>query len=108
MVYLPMGYLYGSRFVYKDAETDATIHSLRNELYCEDYADIPWVKTRNWVSPLDDYSPIPLVMKTLQNMLACYENWDIFQPFKNFVRKKGIEFSCAYIHAEDVQTNFIE
>ncbi|KAL3940192.1 MAG: hypothetical protein SGBAC_005219 [Bacillariaceae sp.] len=108
MVYLPMGYLYGSRFVYKDAETDATIQSLRSELYCENYTNICWVKTRHWVSPLDDYSPIPLVMKTIQNLLACYENWSIFQPFKSYVREKGIVFSLEYIHAEDNQTNYIE
>ena len=32
MVYLPMGYLYGSRFVYDKAETDPTIQSLRKEV----------------------------------------------------------------------------
>ena len=32
MVYLPMGYLYGVRFVYKDAETDGVILSLRKEV----------------------------------------------------------------------------
>jgi hypothetical protein len=108
MVYLPMGYLYGSRFVYSKAETDETIQSLRDELYCEPYAEIPWVSTRHWVAGLDNYSQIPWVMKTLQNILARYENWDIFQPFKNIVRKKGIEFSLEYIHAEDTQTNYIE
>ena len=32
MVYLPMGYLYGSRFVYEDAEADDIILSLRKEV----------------------------------------------------------------------------
>jgi squalene cyclase len=32
MVYLPMGYLYGSRFVYSQAETDPLIQSLRQEV----------------------------------------------------------------------------
>ena len=32
MVYLPMGYLYGSRFIYKDAETDPLIADLRKEV----------------------------------------------------------------------------
>lgn len=108
MVYLPMGYLYGSRFVYSKAETDETIQSLRDELYCEPYAEVTWVSTRNWVSDLDNYSPIPWVMKMLQSILARYENWDIFQPFKNAVREKGIKFSMLYMHAEDNQTNYIE
>jgi squalene cyclase len=32
MVYLPMGYLYGSRFVYSHAETDPLIKELRKEV----------------------------------------------------------------------------
>ena len=32
MVYLPMGYLYGSRFTYSDAETDPLIGELRKEV----------------------------------------------------------------------------
>ena len=39
MVYLPMGYLYGSRFVYDKAETDPTIQSLRKEV-SENYTKI--------------------------------------------------------------------
>jgi hypothetical protein len=32
MVYLPMGYLYGTRFTYFDAETDLLIQELREEV----------------------------------------------------------------------------
>ena len=32
MVYLPMGYLYGSRFIYSDAEKDPLIADLRKEV----------------------------------------------------------------------------
>jgi hypothetical protein len=100
MVYLPMGYLYGSRFVYEKAETDPVIQSLRQELYCEDYESISWMKTRHWVAPMDNYSPIPLIMKYLQNGLARYENWGILQPFKNYARSFGLKFSLEYMHAE--------
>lgn len=108
MVYLPMGYLYGSRFVYDKAETDELILSLREELYCEDYATIPWMQTRHLIAPMDNYSPIPFVMEFAQNMLARYESWPFIQPFKNFVRKFGLEFSRDYMAAEDLQTNFID
>jgi hypothetical protein len=108
MVYLPMGYLYGCRFVYDQAETDPLIQSLRQELYCEPYESIPWTKTRHWVADMDNYSPIPWFMKTLQNILACYENWAVFQPFKTYVRKLGLAFSIDYMHAEDLQTNYID
>ena len=110
MVYLPMGYLYGHRFVYDNADKDDVILSLREELYCQgqSYDEIPWIETRHWIAPMDNYSPIPFVMKILQNMLAFYENWSIFQPFKNYVRKKGLDFTISYIQAEDLQTNYID
>ena len=108
MVYLPMGYLYGHRFVYSKASTDPLIQSLREELYCEPYDSISWMETRHWVAPMDNYSPIPWVMKTLQNGLARYESWSVFQPFKRYLRRLGLEFSRDYMHAEDLQTNFID
>ena len=108
MVYLPMGYLYGSRFVYDKAETDPLIQSLREELYCEPYESIEWMKTRHLVAPMDNYSPIPFIMSFAQNVLARYETWAIFQPFKNYVREYGLKFCLEYMAAEDLQTNFID
>lgn len=108
MVYLPMSYLYRRRFRYSQAETDPTIQSLRKELYCEPYDSIPWGQTRHCVAPMDNYSPIPWIMATAQNVLACYETWAIFQPFKNFVSKFALKFCLDYMHAEDLQTNFID
>jgi len=109
MVYLPMGYLYGSRFVYANAETDPIIAELRTELYAgQSYDSIPWTKTRQFIADTDNYSPIPMVMRILQNVLARYENWAIFDGFRNYFRKKGLEFSIEYMKAEDLQTNFID
>jgi squalene/oxidosqualene cyclase-like protein len=110
MVYLPMGYLYGHRYVYRDAETDDVVASLRKELYPQypDYHTIPWRTTRHWIADTDNYSPIPWVMKTLQNLLARYEEWSIVQPFKRYVRQRGLEFSLDYMDAEDLQTNYID
>ena len=107
MVYLPMGYLYGTRFVYNKASTDPVIQSLRQELYVQDYHSISWRKTRHMVAPMDNYSPIPLVMRVLQNVLARYETWSIFQPFKTRVRALGLQYCIDYMAAEDWQTNFI-
>jgi len=108
MVYLPMGYLYGSKFVYENASTDPLIASLRDELYCETYADINWSQTRHFVAPMDNYSPIPTFMKFAQNALAIYESFSLIQPFKNFVRKAGLNFCVDYMAAEDLQTNYID
>jgi squalene cyclase len=107
MVYVPMAYLYGVRFVYPDAEKDPLIAALRNELYPEDYESIPWRKTRHRIAPMDNYSPLPWTMAVLQNILDRYENWTVLQPFKRWVRKPGVEFCRQYMHAEDLQTNYI-
>lgn len=108
MVYLPMGYLYGRRYVYENAEIDPIILSLRNdELYSESYQDIEWVKTRHMVAEMDNYSPISLAMRTINNILIKYETYSIFQPLKKYIRKFGLEFCLKYIEAEDMQTNYI-
>ena len=108
MVYLPMSYLYSRRYVYSRAESDPTILSLRKELYVEDYDTIPWIKTRHLVAPMDNYSPLPWMMKVIQNGLARYESWAIFQPFKNFIRSYANQFCIDYMAAEDLQTNYID
>jgi len=109
MVYLPMGYLYGSRFVYANAETDSLVAELRKELYADQsYDSIPWTKTRQLIAETDNYSPIPLVMRILQNVLARYENWFIFDWFRTHFRQHGLNFSMEYMKAEDLQTNFID
>lgn len=108
MVYLPMGYLYGSRFIYSDAETDPLIGELREELYCQPYGSIDWDSTRHLVAPMDNYSPIPAFMKFAQNCLSIYENWQIFGPLRGAVRKAGLRFCSEYMKAEDLQTNYID
>ncbi|GKY94922.1 hypothetical protein MPSEU_000457100 [Mayamaea pseudoterrestris] len=108
MVYLPMGYVYGTRLIYSDAETDPVILSLRKELYCEDYEQIQWSKTRHLVAPMDNYSPINPIMATVQNILARYESWPIFRPFRDDVRRRGLAFCVDYMAAEDQQTNYID
>lgn len=107
ILYLPMGYLYGAKVVYKEAETDPTILSLRKELYCEDYDSIPWSKTRLCSDPMDSYAPMGPLVKLSQAVFHYYEKLSFFAPFRNWVRREGIEFSLSYMKAEDLQTNYI-
>jgi len=104
MVYLPMGYLYGHKFTYANANTDPIIQQLRIDLYTQPYSNIPWSRTRHDISPLDNYSPIPWFMKTIQNILAVYEKY--FVP-TNY-RQLGLKFSHEYMCKEDLQTNYID
>jgi squalene/oxidosqualene cyclase-like protein len=108
MVYLPMGYIYGHRIVYGNAENDPLIRSLRKELYTTPYVNIKWIETRHMVAPMDNYSPIHPVMALLQNALARYETWSLFDMFRGWVRPPGLRFCLEYMKAEDLQTNFID
>mmetsp|Transcript_41349 Transcript_41349/g.95486 ORF Transcript_41349/g.95486 Transcript_41349/m.95486 type:complete len:558 (+) Transcript_41349:167-1840(+) len=106
MVYLPMCYLYGKRFVYDDAATDPTVVSLRSELYTADYDTIRWTKTRHYVADIDNYSPVHPLMEFLQNMLVYWE-W-FGGPLLRMVRKWGLSIALDYMKAEDLQTNFVD
>lgn len=47
LVYLPMSYLYGKRFV---GPVTNLVQSLRQELYTEPYQEINWNKARNTIA----------------------------------------------------------
>ena len=47
-------------------------------------------------------------MKFAQNCLSFYENWTAFRPFRDRARKAGLKFCLEYMHAEDLQTNYID
>ena len=64
MVYLPMCYLYGSRYVYPQAETDPLIAALRKEIYTTPYQDIVWDATRHWV-------PTPFFLACMRGVCVC-------------------------------------
>ncbi|XP_059456399.1 cycloartenol synthase-like [Corylus avellana] len=55
MVYLPMSYLYGKRFV---GPITSTIQSLRKELYTGPYREIDWNKARNDCAKERNWYPI--------------------------------------------------
>lgn len=102
MVYLPMCYLYCRRFC-ADAAKDPLLSALREELYTVPYEKVDWDGERHSVSPLDEYDPVTRLMKVLQNILAHYER----RPFM-WLRNKGLQFAIDYIHAEDLQTNYVD
>lgn len=101
MVYLPMCYLYAKRFT---APMDDTLLSLREELYCEPYASIPWLRHLHSVAPQDNYSPITLIMRLVHYLLVPYE---LLGGIKA-LRDAGASFAAEYMHAEDVQTNYVD
>jgi len=109
MVYLPMSYLWGRRYVYRDAETDPLILELRKELYDggDSYDAIDWRKSRSQVADLDNYSPVHPLMKVAQRALRLYEDSRLVAPLRSWLRRRGVAFAAAYAYAEDQQTNYV-
>ena len=99
MVYLPMAYCYGHRVTMRATSLTA---SLRSELYTQDYASIDWTSMRDRCTETDIYYPQSSVLKKLNKALNVYEKFHL-----KGLRKKALDFVSEYIHAEDVQTNYI-
>jgi len=110
MVYLPMCFLYGTKFVYSEAQTDPLVLSLRQELYSLEglsYEEQPWDESRHWVADVDNYSPVHFLMAWSQTLLR--HTWERFGGSLLLkLRKKGVEFAVSYMQAEDLQTNFVD
>ena len=103
----------GKRWIYlvkpKVKRTCAWDLELRSELYVEsDYDSIHWDAHRHSVAPIDDYSPITLLMRCAHNVLAWYEWAFGGSECKNPLRRAGLAFALDYMKAEDLQTNFVD
>nr|BBI55115.1 cycloartenol synthase [Bauhinia forficata] len=104
MVYLPMSYLYGKRFV---GPITPTVLSLRKELYTIPYHDIDWNQSRNLCAKEDLYYPHPFVQdilwaalhKLVEPILMCW-------PGKR-LREKAVRTAIEHIHYEDENTRYI-
>ncbi|TKY44490.1 Cycloartenol synthase [Spatholobus suberectus] len=104
MVYLPMSYLYGKRFV---GPITPTVLSLRKELYTIPYHDIDWNQARSLCAKEDLYYPHPLVQDILWASLHQFlEPILLHWPGKK-LREKAITTALEHIHYEDENTRYI-
>ncbi|XP_028752047.1 cycloartenol synthase [Neltuma alba] len=104
MVYLPMSYLYGKRFV---GPITPTVLSLRKELYTIPYHHIDWNQSRNLCAKEDLYYPHPLVQDILWASLhKVVEPILMSWPGKK-LREKAIKTAIEHIHYEDENTRYI-
>nr|GMC92256.1 beta-amyrin synthase [Ipomoea batatas] len=104
MVYMPMSYLYGKRFV---GPITPLILQLREELYDEPYEQINWRKICHLCAKEDLYYPHPLIQDLIWD--SCYvltepllTRW----PF-NKLRQKALEVTMKHIHYEDENSRYI-
>ncbi|CAN0455445.1 unnamed protein product [Discosporangium mesarthrocarpum] len=81
MVYLPMSYLYSSRFK-RDVMADPVASALRKELYLKPYDEIKWGRHRHDCCPMDAYAEISWVMRLAQDVLDVYERFFCVGPLR--------------------------
>ncbi|KAL3732653.1 hypothetical protein ACJRO7_029321 [Eucalyptus globulus] len=104
MVYLPMSYLYGKRFV---ASLSPLVLSLRKELYVQPYNQIEWDQTRNLCAKEDLYCPHPWIQDMLWSCLPNVVEPLLAQwPFSK-LRQIALSTVMDHIHYEDENTHYI-
>ncbi|GMJ00915.1 cycloartenol synthase 1 [Hibiscus trionum] len=104
MVYLPMSYLYGKRFV---GPITPTVLALREEIFTIPYLEIDWNRARNACSKEDLYNPHPWLQdilwaslhKIVEPILMCW-------PGKK-LREKALQTAIEHIRYEDENTRYI-
>ncbi|PQQ15874.1 lupeol synthase-like [Prunus yedoensis var. nudiflora] len=104
LVYMPMSYLYGKRFV---GPITGMVRSLRQQLYTEPYNEINWPKAKNTVAKEDLYYPHPLVQDMLWGFLhqvaePILARW----PF-SLLREKALKVAIDHVHYEDQNSRYL-
>ncbi|XP_059455146.1 lupeol synthase-like, partial [Corylus avellana] len=104
LVYMPMSYLYGKRFV---GPITGLIQSLRQELYNEPYHQINWNKARNTIAKEDLYYPHPLIQDMLWGFLHhVVEPILSYWPF-SMMREKALKAAIGHVHYKDENSRYL-
>ncbi|XP_048448037.1 beta-amyrin synthase-like isoform X3 [Pyrus x bretschneideri] len=105
MVYMPMSYLYGKRFV---GPITPLILQLREELYAQPYDEINWKGVRHHCAKVDIYYPHPWIQDFLWDSLyVCTEPLLTRWPFNKLIRKRALEVTMEHVHYEDENSRYI-
>ena len=100
MVYLPMAYCYAHRIQVPENEL---ILSIRQEIFVDNFDEIDWPKQRDKVCAKDSYTIQSPVLKWMNFFTNTYEKFHL-----SWLRKKVLAFILDYIHAEDLQTQYLD
>ncbi|KAF2290132.1 hypothetical protein GH714_003331 [Hevea brasiliensis] len=104
MVYLPMSYLYGKRFV---GPITPTVLSLRKEIFTVPYHEIDWNQARNQCAKEDLYYPHPLVQDVLWALLDKFVEPILLRWPGKRLREKALHVAIEHIHYEDENTRYV-
>lgn len=104
MVYMPMSYIYGKRFV---GPITSLIQELRNELYKDTYDEIDWNKARTECAKEDMYSPYSLVQGISWAFVHKFvEPIMLHWPVRK-LREKALATAMRHLHYENECTHYI-
>ncbi|OQU83223.1 hypothetical protein SORBI_3005G092500 [Sorghum bicolor] len=103
MVYMPMSYIYGRRFV---GPITPLVLELRKELYTDAYDEIDWNKARTECAKEDMYKPHSLVLDISMTILHKFEQIMFHWPWRK-LRNKALAFTMRHVHYEDESTHYI-
>ncbi|KAI9087263.1 hypothetical protein K1719_030733 [Acacia pycnantha] len=105
LVYMPMSYLYGKRFV---GPITPLILQLRQELYPEPYHQIKWNKVRHLCAKEDLYYPHHLVQDLIWDSLYIFTEPLLTRwPFHKLLREKALQVTMKHIHYEDETSRYM-
>ncbi|KAK9002492.1 hypothetical protein V6N11_025168 [Hibiscus sabdariffa] len=104
MVYLPVSYLYGKRFV---GPITPTVLALREELFPIPYLEIDWNRARNACAKEDLYYPHPLLQDILWASLHKIVEPILMRWPGKKLRVKALQTAIQHIHYEDENTRYI-
>ncbi|KAL2458184.1 Cycloartenol synthase [Forsythia ovata] len=104
LVYMPMSYLYGKRFV---GPITGLVLSLRQEIYTEPYHEINWNAARNTCAKEDLYYPHPLAQDMLWGFLHHFAEPLLTRwPFSK-LREKAIKVAMEHVQYEDMNSRYL-
>ncbi|KAF7046889.1 hypothetical protein CFC21_055881 [Triticum aestivum] len=104
LIYMPMSYLYGKKFV---GPITPTILAIREELYTTPYHEVDWNKARDTCAKEDLRYPRSLLQNVIWTCLTKFvepvlNSWPV-----NKLREKALENLMKHIHYEDESTKYI-
>ncbi|KAG8638172.1 beta-amyrin synthase [Manihot esculenta] len=105
LVYMPMSYLYGKRFV---APVTPLILELREEIFSQPYHTIPWKSVRHLCAKEDLYYPHSLIQNVMWDTLYVLSEPLLTRwPLNNIIREKALQATMHHIHYEDENSRYI-
>ncbi|XP_010546469.1 PREDICTED: seco-amyrin synthase-like [Tarenaya hassleriana] len=105
IVFLPMSYLYGRRFV---ASPTHLILQLREELYPQSYDKIDWKNMRHRCAKEDLYCPHSYAQELLwDSVYILTEPFLTRWPFNKLIRQRALQTTMDIIHDEDKNGRYL-